>query len=186
MAWPTMMTSTPAHNRSVSTDSIEIRLARPDDAPDVVSILVEAASWLEQAGSPMWKDDELRAEQIAADIHDGLFVVACAGALPVGTVKFQLTDPIFWPDMPDGDAAYVHRLAVRRSVAGSGVAAALIDWAAARTASLGRACLRLDCEADRTRLRAFYERLGFRHHSDRGVGPYFVSRYELRVRSVSA
>jgi hypothetical protein len=31
----------------------------------------------------------------------------------------------------------------------------------------------------RPRLRAVYERHGFRHHSDRQVGPHFVSRYEL-------
>jgi hypothetical protein len=41
--------------------------------------------------------------------------------------------------------------------------------------------LRLDCEASRPRLRAVYEGFGFRHHSDRQVGPYFVSRYEYAL-----
>jgi hypothetical protein len=35
--------------------------------------------------------------------------------------------------------------------------------------------------AQAVRLRAVYERFGFRHHSDRQVGPYFVSRYEQEL-----
>ncbi|MEH2214010.1 MAG: hypothetical protein V7K84_25930, partial [Nostoc sp.] len=43
------------------------------------------------------------------------------------------------------------------------------------------AYLRLDCDASRPRLRAVYERFGFRHHSDKQVGAYFVSRYEYKI-----
>jgi hypothetical protein len=57
----------------------------------------------------------------------------------------------------------------------------LLRWAARRAHAIGRSFLRLDCEASRPRLRAIYERFGFVHHSDRQVGPYFVSRYELDV-----
>lgn len=58
---------------------------------------------------------------------------------------------------------------------------ALMRWAVERAAALGRRYVRLDCEASRLRLRAVYERFGFRHHSDRQVGPYFVARYEYVV-----
>ena len=108
-----------------------------------------------------------------------MFSVAQRGDLLAGVLKFQLEDPLFWPDLPQGEAAFVHRLAIRRQFAGAGVSTALLKWAADRAQSIGRAYLRLDCEASRPRLRAFYERCGFRHHSDRHVGPYFVSRYEL-------
>jgi hypothetical protein len=50
-----------------------------------------------------------------------------------------------------------------------------------RTRALPRRYLRLDCEASRPRLRAFYESFGFRYHSDKHVGPYHVSRYEFDV-----
>ena len=63
--------------------------------------------------------------------------------------------------------------------AGGEISAALLNWAIARAKQLGRRYLRLDCEASRARLRALYEKAGFRHHSDRQVGPYFVSRYEF-------
>ena len=85
------------------------------------------------------------------------------------------------PDVPQTESAFVHRLAVRRRFAGGGISSALLDWAVERARLLGRDYLRLDCEASRPRLRAFYERFGFRHHSDREVGPYYVSRYEYKV-----
>ena len=75
----------------------------------------------------------------------------------------------------------MHRLAVRRQFAGKEVSFDLFHWALWKTSELGRPYLRLDCEASRPKLRAIYERFGFKHHSDRQVGPYFVARYELEL-----
>jgi GNAT superfamily N-acetyltransferase len=130
---------------------------------------------------PMWRDDELVAARIVADVASGLFFLAECDGEVAGIVKFQLEDSEFWPDMQPREAAYIHRLAVRRRYAGGGISSALMRWAVGRTGSLGRHYLRLDCEASRLRLRAVYERFGFQHHSDRQVGPYFVSRYEYEV-----
>ena len=161
--------------------TIEVRQAESGDVEVVAAILIEAAQWLENRGMGMWCANELTPERISKDVTDGLFYMAHAGQ-PVGTIKFQLADLEFWPDVPEGDSAFVHRLAVRRTFAGQGVSTELLTWAVKRTAAIGRRFLRLDCEASRPRLRAVYERFGFRHHSDRQVGPYFVARYELDVR----
>lgn len=160
---------------------IRILSATPADTVAVSAILTEAAQWLAQTGQVMWRDSELLPERIAADVAEGLFFLAECDGVPAGTVKFQLEDPLFWPDQPTGEAAYVHRLAVRRQFAGNGIAQSLLDWGARRTRSLNRCYLRLDCEASRPKLRAIYERFGFKHHSDRQVGPYFVARYELKI-----
>jgi GNAT superfamily N-acetyltransferase len=160
---------------------ITIRPAAPGEASVVVGILDEVAAWLRETGQPMWKADELDPGRIAADVRAGLFYLAEVAGDAAGTVKFELEDPVFWPDLPHGDACYVHRLAVRRRYAGLGLSSALLGFAARRTAALGRPCLRLDCESVRPRLRALYESFGFVHHSDRQVGPYHVSRYEYRT-----
>lgn len=159
---------------------IEVRRAESGDVVVVAAILTEAAQWLERRGMGMWRANELTPERISKDVADGLFYLAHVGQ-PVGTIKFQLSDVEFWPDLPGSDSAFVHRLAVRRTFAGGSVSTALLAWAVNRTAELGRRFLRLDCEASRPRLRAVYERFGFRRHSDRQVGPYFVARYELDV-----
>lgn len=163
-----------------------IRQATTRDTETVSSILSEAAQWLIQSGTPMWKGDELAPDRIADDVTNGLFYVAeCDGEI-VGTIKFQLEDTLFWPDVSQAESAYVHRLAVRRRFAGGVVSSAMMGWAVERARDLGRRYLRLDCEASRTRLRKVYEQFGFRHHSDRHVGPYFVSRYEYEIQPVAA
>jgi GNAT superfamily N-acetyltransferase len=158
-----------------------IRQATPRDTETVAQVLGEAAAWLESRGMALWRDDELVASRLTDDVQAGMFFIAECDSRIAGVVKFQLEDALFWPDVPAGESAFVHRLAVRRQFAGGGVSSALLDWAVARTRSLGRDYLRLDCEASRQKLRAVYERFGFVHHSDRQVGPYFVSRYQYKV-----
>jgi GNAT superfamily N-acetyltransferase len=160
---------------------VAVRPAAAEDTGLVSSVLMEAADWLQRQGMTMWRDNELVPERIAADVAGGLFFIGECEGEAAGVVKFQLEDPLFWPDVPPGESAFVHRLAVRRRHAGRGVSTALLDWAVAHARSLGRRFVRLDCEADRPKLRAVYERFGFRHHSDRLVEPYFVSRYEYRI-----
>ena len=130
----------------------------------------------------MWRAGELSPDRIAADVLRGDYFVAEAGDEIAGTVKFQLQDKIFWPDVPADESAFVHRLAVRRSYAGGNISGILLRWAADRARSFHRRFLRLDCEAARPRLRAVYERFGFRYHSNRQVGPYLVARYEYELQ----
>jgi GNAT superfamily N-acetyltransferase len=161
--------------------TVSIRQATLDDAPTVASILSEAARWLEQSGKVMWRDGELTAETVAIDVGAGLFQLAEADHEAAGTIKFQLEDKLFWPDIRQEESAFVHRLAVRRKFAGGVISVAMLQWAVERARGLQRRYLRLDCEASRLRLRAFYEGFGFHHHSDRQVGPYFVSRYQYAL-----
>ena len=149
------------------------------------AILTDAATWVAQLdGTTMWVEDELAEDRIASEVDAGLFFIAeCEGDI-AGAVKFQLHDRLFWPDLATDDSAFVHRLAVRRSCAGRGVSTALLRWAADYARSLGRQSLRLDCDAERSRLRDFYERFGFRFHSFRQVGSYYVARYEFHVHEV--
>jgi GNAT superfamily N-acetyltransferase len=163
-----------------------IRQATPQDTENVADVLCEAARWLEQSGMTMWRAVELLPLHIADDVDAGLFFIAeCDGEI-AGVVRYQLEDGQFWPDVPQSESAFVHRLAVRRRFAGSGISSALLSWAVERARSLRRVYLRLDCEAARQKLRAVYERFGFVHHSDRQVGPYFVSRYEYQVPRLAA
>lgn len=164
---------------------LSIRQALPQDVDTVADILREAARWLEENELGMWRDDELLPENIVADVHAGLHFLAECDGEPAGTVRFQLEDKLFWPDIPHHDSAFIHRLAVRRRFAGGEISSALLLWSIARTQAMGRRYLRLDCEASRPRLRAIYERIGFRFHSTKQVGPYFVARYEFDVTDVS-
>ena len=160
---------------------IRVRQATAADVAEIEAQLVEAAAWVDALGVVMWEEGELERERIAREVAAGQFFIADAGGEPAGAVRFQLADQLFWPDQPVGDAAFVHRLVVRRRFKGAGVSTALLQWAVERTRGLDRTYLRLDCDADRYRLRAMYERFGFALHSYRQVGAYYVARYQYRV-----
>jgi len=161
---------------------VRMRQATREDVAIVSSVLLEAATWLERRGIPLWRDDELAPELVKADVEAGAFWIAEVDGVPAGVLRFHLVDPEFWPDVPEGESAFLHRIAVRRRFAGGSVSSALLSWARDRVRELGLRYLRLDCEASRPPLKAIYERFGFRHHSDRQVGQYLVSRYEIDVR----
>jgi GNAT superfamily N-acetyltransferase len=174
--------STLPHHASSVIGRLVVRQATPVDADAIVETLSEAARWVEELdGTIMWIEGELEQERVKAETAAGMFVVAEIDGRVAGAMRFQLEDRLFWPDLDDASSAFVHRLAVRRAFAAQGISTALLGWAADRARALGRRYLRLDCDAERLRLRALYERFGFRLHSYRQVGSYYVSRYELQI-----
>ena len=161
---------------------VKIRQAEPGEAAVVEAMLVEAARWVDALGEVMWDEGELSPERIAAETAAGQFVLAFVGGEPAGAIRFQLEDTLFWPDLPSGESAFVHRLVVRRRFKGQGISTALLQWSVIHARALGRTHLRLDCDKSRPKLRALYEGFGFQFHSFRQVGPYYVARYEYRLR----
>jgi GNAT superfamily N-acetyltransferase len=81
------------------------------------------------------------------------------------------------------DAAYVHKLAVRRACSGQGIGRAIVDWADRTAARAGRRFLRLDCLGDNPGIRSYYEELGFEHRGDLVVNGRNMSIYERHVHS---
>ena len=160
-----------------------VRHATLSDAATVEDILQHASRWADaHSGVVMWEEGELAPEHIASEVRSGLFFVAEADGEAAGVIRFQLDDQLFWPDLADPtQSAFIHRLAVRRKFAGQGVSTALLQWAVDRARTLGKRYLRLDCDDERVRLKAVYERFGFRLHSHRQVGSYYVARYECKV-----
>ena len=160
---------------------ISVRQANLDDLSTVSEILSEAAAWLDRENMTLWQPEHISLSAIQQDIELGLFYIAFGGDIAAGVVIFQTEDLVFWPDIIQSDSAFLHRLAVRRSFAGGSVSTQIFQWAIDRTRELGKHFLRLDCVADRPRLRSVYENFGFKHHSDRQVGAYFVARYEYEI-----
>jgi GNAT superfamily N-acetyltransferase len=156
-----------------------IRQARPEDAAAVERLLVEAARWVDALGVVMWEAGELESATIGAEVAAGQFSVAEIDGDIAGAIRYQEEDALFWPDLPAGESAFVHRLVVARAFKGRGVSEALLTWAVEYARSRGKKALRLDCDANRQKLRDLYERVGFRFHSYRQVQSYYVSRYEL-------
>ena len=158
-----------------------VRRALASDAAVVHRLLLEAAGWVDALGVVMWEDGELEFDAVEHDVLAGQFFVADHNGTIAGAIRFQTEDRLFWPDLQQEDSAFVHRLVVSRAFKGAGVSTALLEWAVSHARALDKAWLRLDCDNDRPKLKELYERFGFRFHSTRQVGPYYVSRYEYSL-----
>jgi hypothetical protein len=136
----------------------ELRKARGADLEDVLEILDEASSWLAGRGIQQWPSPFPRAT-IEHDFEHNTVWLASVDRHPVATLSILTTDPLFWGDV-NGNAWYLHRFAIRRSVAGIGSAVLeLIEHEAARS---GAGFLRLDCGVG---LQDYYESAGYQLRS---------------------
>jgi GNAT superfamily N-acetyltransferase len=163
-------------------------LAAPGQVGDVLTVLDEAAAWLEGRGVRQWPS-RFEASWVEGAVKRGETWLVMVGGTVSGTVTLGLSDPV-WDGVPGAPALYVHRMAVRRPAAGLG--AVILRWAAGAARQQGREALRLDCVSSNSRLRAYYQAAGFVHRGDATVagapgqrldeGPVtVVSRYEQRL-----
>ena len=158
-------------------DGLRIAPVEPATLEIASGVLVEAARWLIDRGQPLWRPEDLVAERLVEEVEEGTLHLAWLGDEPAGTVSLEWRDPVFWPELREDDSAFVHRLAVRRHFAGSGVAPALLDWAAGRARAEGRRWLRLDC-SDREGLVGYYASHGFERHSVGRLGDFSFVRFQ--------
>lgn len=165
---------------------MHVRLARPADAPVVASVLSAAAAKLRERGEELWTEAEVSEQAIAPHVRDGLYHLALEEGEPIGVFRLQDSDPAFWPDIPEGTSAYLHKLAVVPRRQGTGVAHELLRRAAELARQRGFRFLRLDCMSGRPKLRAVYDSFGFRHHSQKKIGGHTFERFELDLGASDA
>jgi GNAT superfamily N-acetyltransferase len=139
----------------------------------MLQLIEEAAEWLrgkdtDQWAQP-WPDRRTRDQRVSRDLDSGSTWIAWDAAVPAGTITMTTEDPrdpagrYVWPQRKRRQSAlYVRRVIVRRSHAGLGLGAALIDWAAeAAMQQIGTSRLRVDVWTTNQNLHAYYRRHGF-------------------------
>jgi GNAT superfamily N-acetyltransferase len=160
---------------------VRVAAASPGELAIVAGILDEASAWLEVRGYPQWPRP-FPVELLESDPARRTVYLAWDGYTPAGTFALHRADRAFWGDLPaepPGYAMYLHKLAVRRGNRGLG--RSLVELAAAIARSSGAECLRLDCMADNSAIRSYYEALGFEHRGDLDV-PTLTWRASLYER----
>jgi GNAT superfamily N-acetyltransferase len=143
---------------------VDLRVTRADEAtlPTVSSILSEATAWLrEHTGHPMWEAHEVTVAGLLEEYRPEDVHLAWDGGEAVATFILMPRDEVFWPEVPRGEAAFLHKLAVRRAWAGREVPARIVAWAKDEALARGARFIRLDCDAERPKLCEIYEGLGF-------------------------
>jgi GNAT superfamily N-acetyltransferase len=124
--------------------------------------LLRLAASARRASGSAWGNEF---PDVLLDLPEGLVHLGWVDGRAVGTFVLRWSDERLWgPD--DGQGGYLHRLATHPVAAGRGLGRRLVDAAGGLTARHGRRWLRLDCDRDNQRLRAYYEAQGFRHIGD--------------------
>jgi GNAT superfamily N-acetyltransferase len=173
---------------------LDIRPATEAELGDVLSVLDEAAAWLQSIGvTEQWpasfSADAAWVERLRRGIENEQVYVAHDGGTAQGCFRLLNEDGAIWQDA-SRRYVYLHSLAVRRASAGRGVATAMLDFAVQVAASHGAEELRLDCWAGNERLMRYYLDAGFelrgQHHVaiDNGVwgkSDYWVAKFAKRV-----
>ncbi len=138
--------------------------ATPADLDRVYAILTEAARWIAGQGIDQWTHyltGEVP-EDLAPAIADGEVYLLWRDGQPVATISLQMApsdwDRTIWGETADQPAAYVHRLAVVRSAAGTRAGEFMLDWAEQQARAAGKRELRLDCVGQNDRLNAYYQK----------------------------
>jgi GNAT superfamily N-acetyltransferase len=160
---------------------IQVDFALADDVSQVIAVMDEAAAWMSAKGTPAWDLSVLGEAFLASLIARSELLVARCDAAIVGVCTLARDDPEFWPEAPVGLAAYLHKLAVRRTYAGGLVTPSLIERCGDIARDWDCSMLRLDCHPN---LRGVYEGLGFSYvdrYNPRGDMTFVVDRLQMRL-----
>ncbi|MFE6630296.1 MULTISPECIES: GNAT family N-acetyltransferase [Streptomyces] len=166
-------------SRPQVADALTIRPAVATDLRTVIELWEHAASWLNERGIDQWQYPP-REERIKANIEAGECWIVEADGAPVATITVdEHADSDFWtPSEADDPALYVHRMVVRRDVAGQDLGSAMLDWAGREALRQGKQLLRLDAWRSNDELQRYYSDRGFVHvrtveAADRSSGALF-------------
>ncbi len=147
-----------------------IRRGTAGDLDTIIGMIDEAADWLRGKGTDQWAqpwpDRAARDGRVRRGLRNGNTWIAEVGGQAIGTITCRPHgNHMLWaPKERRDNAVYVSRLIVARNVAGDGIGAALIDWAAAQAVRDWNAeWIRIDVWTTNVALHNYYEKRGFRY-----------------------
>jgi len=160
--------------------ALVIRQARPEDVLTRVAIEETAAQWVRSLGIEPGNAPRPLGEIFAEAVARGDIYVALRDDIIAGKITLQTGDDPVWAGIP-GAALYVHGLTTARAFSGQSLGRTLLRWAEERAREYDKAYLRLDCNTDNPKLRAYYERAGLVHRGDVLIPHREASRYEKQI-----
>ncbi len=148
----------------VSEESVSgfmtIRASGHADIAAIQAVYDAAIAHQRARGLHVWEgvDAEALAKEVAEGTHYGLWKdgTLCA----VFGICYH--DPIIWDELEQGDALYLHRIAIIPDYMGKGLFGEIVAWSAAHARQHHRTRLRMDTWAINTKIVSYYENRGFR------------------------
>lgn len=146
------------------------RNAAPSDLETVSELLAESARWMREHGYNAWAPSGFPGYRIRPGLEERTVWLLYEGARSIGTLALDRhPDPEFTAsEAVEGgvsklvnDALIVHRMAVRRDLAGRGLGPLLLDWSSDHAHRSGYSSILLNCARNAHPLQRFYAKAGF-------------------------
>lgn len=130
---------------------------------EAVSVMREVAAWGRSKGYRVWPEEWLIPEElISGDAGPENFCIGTVDGETACAFILQWKDLEYWPNAPEYEAAYLHKICVRRRFAGLGMTKAIADAVKEECRRRGIRYIRLDTALDEKKVRKIYLNAGFK------------------------
>ncbi len=138
---------------------LELARGRVDEA---IAVMKEVAAWGRARGFRVWRDEWLSREELITDeAGPENFYVGTVDGRTACAFILQWSDREYWPDAPEHEAAYLHKLCVRREFAHQNMTGRVIEAVKEECRRRGMNYIRLDTGFDEPVVRDIYQNAGF-------------------------
>lgn len=140
--------------------SLKIHFSRMEEA---VSVMREVAAWGRSKGYRVWPEEWLTPQELLTeDTGPENFCIGTLEGKTACAFILQWKDSEYWPDAPEYEAAYLHKICVCRRFAGRDMTKAITDAVKAECRRREIRYIRLDTALDEKKVRKIYLNAGFK------------------------
>jgi GNAT superfamily N-acetyltransferase len=137
----------------------EICLTQPADLAEVEALYAAAIAQQKARGHHVW--DAVDVAALKHEIETTGHYSLRAGDRIAAVFAMGDADPLIWGEREQGDALYLHRIAMLPEFSGQGLFRAITDYTAAVAKARGRNRLRMDTWAVNRKIITYYVSRGF-------------------------
>jgi len=147
--------------------NISFRLANISELSLALSLLQEAAEWLQGKNTQQWSfwinPPQEKIDWIKEGFENKEFYFVYRNEILLGMFRLMYFDEKYWGKRPDrfDKAAYIHSLTIKREFAGQGLGSLFLQKIEDKLRAEGIFKFRLDCMQSNVGLCNYYESQGF-------------------------
>ncbi|MEE1673163.1 hypothetical protein SNR37_002577 [Agarivorans aestuarii] len=147
---------------SEATPNLVVRSISSIELYQFCELLMEAASWFESRGEPLWKFHQITPHSLLANHRlDEMYMGYIAGKPVAAMILNNRSGAIEVEPEVKRESLFMHKLTVNRDFAGKGLAKLMVDWARCYALNQGFTLLSLICNCRDERLRWTLSQFGF-------------------------
>lgn len=162
---------------------LRVRQAGEADTKTIEALLLKKVEELAEKDLVQWEVSEVLWENLKQDYQPENFYLVYRDEQAIGCFCVVDYDPTYWAADKPKAALYIHKVMVLNVGKGQGVSDYILDYFKQLGREQGVPCVKLDVREHKAKLRAYYERNGFRLDSivDLKKG-YLTALYKFDLR----